>query len=89
MQHKQVFVTDKPIRPLSGQLKRVFDALQGGAWLTLPELHTITGDPLTSISAHIRTLRKPEGGSHTIRKRRRGNAASGLFEYKLIRAGGI
>jgi len=68
------------------QLARVFAALKGGEWLTLPELHIKTGDPISSISAQIRHLRKPENGSHTIRKRRRGAAERGLFEYRLIHA---
>jgi len=69
---------------LSGQTLRVYRALQGGAWLTLLEINTITGDPIPSVSCQIRHLRKVEYGSHTILKRRRGRAESGLFEYKLF-----
>jgi hypothetical protein len=65
------------------QIDRVLSALQGGAWLTLPELHELTGDPVSSISAQIRHLRKPEHGSHTIKKRRRGESRRGLFEYRM------
>lgn len=68
------------------QIGRVFAALKGGAWLTLPELHAITGDPISSISAQIRHLRKPEHGSHTIEKRRRGESRCGLYEYRLSAA---
>lgn len=66
------------------QIGRVFGALQCGTWLTLPELHTATGDPISSVSAQIRHLRKPEHGSHTIIKRRRGQAERGLYEYRLV-----
>ena len=66
------------------QLQRVHNALKSGAWLTLPEIHAITNDPVSSISANIRHLRKPEHGTHNIKKRRRGAAERGLFEYKLI-----
>jgi hypothetical protein len=65
------------------QLERVHKALKCGAWLTLPELHAATGDPISSISAQVRHLRKPEHGSHTILKRRRGRSEQGLFEYRL------
>lgn len=75
--------TQHDSQPLRGQIGRVFDALKSGAWLTLPELHTMTSDPISSISAQIRHLRKPEHGSHVIKKRRRGAAERGLFEYQL------
>jgi hypothetical protein len=58
--------------------------LEGGAWLTLLELHNVTGDPIPSISAQVRNLRKKDFGSHTIRKQRRGPSEKGLFEYQLI-----
>jgi hypothetical protein len=70
--------------PMSGQLLRVFRALESEAWLTLPEIHSQTQDPVSSISAQIRHLRKPEHGSHIIKKRRRGAAERGLFEYRLF-----
>lgn len=65
------------------QLLRVRTALESGAWLTLIELGQLTGDPVASISAQIRHLRKREHGSHTIKKRRRGQAERGLYEYHL------
>lgn len=71
------------------QIARVLAALKGGAWLTLPELQVTTGDPISSVSAQIRHLRKPEHGSHTIKKRRRGAAERGCFEYKLVEAGQV
>ena len=71
LQHKQT------------QLARVHNAMKFGAWLTLVELHDQTGAPIPSISAHLRALRQPENGRHTIRKRRRGKSEVGLFEYQL------
>lgn len=71
-------------QPEGTQIGRVFAALEGGAWLTLPELNELTGDAVSSISAQIRHLRKPEFGSHTIIKRRRGAAERGLYEYRLL-----
>lgn len=69
------------------QLGRVYGAMKFGAWLTLPELHELTGDPVSSVSAQLRHLRKPEHGSHVIKKRRRGESRRGLFEYRLCDTG--
>ncbi len=66
------------------QMERVLSALKAGFWLTLPELRDRTGDPVSSISAQIRHLRKFEHGSHLIVKQRRGPSESGLFEYHLV-----
>ena len=66
---------------LCGQILRVYDAMYGGQWLTLAEIHQITGDPEASISAQIRHLRKHRFGGHKIDKRRRGE--SGTWEYCL------
>lgn len=82
-QHDITNTGKRPLKPLVGQTERVYLALKPGAWLTLPELHAITEDPISSISAQIRHLRKPEFGSHTIKRRRRGPAEQGLFEYRL------
>ena len=62
------------------QIERVFAALKGGEWRTLPEIHNITGDQIASISSQLRHLRKREHGSHVVKKRRRG---PGLWEYKI------
>jgi hypothetical protein len=70
--------------PLVGQILRVFETLQGGEWLSLPELRDRTGDPIASISAQLRNLRKPGFGSHTILRRRREPAEKGLHEYHLV-----
>lgn len=74
----------RPTVPLVGQIERVYNVLKTGCWLTLPEIHGLTKDPIPSISAQIRSLRKPEGGGHRIEKRRRGISEQGLFEYRMI-----
>jgi len=72
---------------LTGQMQRVHDALLLAdwlnQWLTLGELRERTHDPEASISAQLRHLRKPRFGSHTIEKRRRGEAGNGLWEYRM------
>ena len=67
---------------LSGQTKRVWQAMIKGFWWSLSSLGEYTGDPEGSISARIRDLRKTKFGSHTIERRREGD--SGLFVYRLI-----
>ncbi len=54
-----------------------------GAWLTLEELAKITGYPPASFSADLRHLRKSRYGAYLVEKRRRGNRASGLWEYRV------
>jgi hypothetical protein len=70
---------------LSGQIKRVFNVMQKGRWLTLAEISSVTGDPPASISAQLRNLRKRRFGAYTILRRARGNREHGLFEYRLAR----
>lgn len=70
---------------LTGQLRRIFDAIRGGAWLTLAEIEATTCDPQASISAQLRNLRKPRFGGFTIERRRRG---PGTWEYRLRTASG-
>lgn len=72
---------------LTGQIQRIFQTMLAasylGDWLTLAEIRERTGDPEASISAQLRHLRKPRFGSHTVEKRRRGDPARGLWEYRL------
>ncbi len=69
---------------LTGQLKRIWDLMNDGAWRTYGEIADVTGDPEASISAQLRHLRKPKFGSHTVNRRARGDRSQGLFEYQLI-----
>jgi hypothetical protein len=69
---------------LTGQLRRVFEAMADARWRTLAEIETITGDPPASISAQLRHLRKRKFGSFIVDKRARGDRAIGLWEYRLV-----
>lgn len=69
---------------LSGQIRRVYEAMSSNDWMTLSELEDFTGDPQASISAQIRHLRKERFGGHVIEKRRRGEPKRGLWEYRLV-----
>jgi len=65
------------------QQRRVFQAMAVGDWLTLAEIRERTGDPEASISARLRDLRKNRHGACLVERRRRGDPADGLFEYRL------
>lgn len=69
---------------LTGQIRRVYDCMRGGAWRTLAEIAAITGDPETSVSAQLRHLRKPKFGSHQVERRSRGDRERGLYEYRVV-----
>lgn len=68
---------------LTGQIRRVHDCMIDGAWRTLREIATVTGDPESSISAQLRNLRKRKFGSFVVDVRARGDRSHGLFEYQL------
>lgn len=68
---------------LTGQILRIYNLMRDGRWRTLSEIAQATGDPQASISAQLRNLRKARFGSHTVSKRRRGEAERGLFEYRM------
>lgn len=68
---------------LRGQIKRIYEVMRDGAWRTLGEIESLTGDPPASISAQLRHLRKPRFGGLEVNKRARGLRESGLFEYQV------
>ncbi len=68
---------------LGKQVRRVYDCMIGGAWRTLGEISRITGDPEGSVGSQLRNLRMERFGRHTVDRRRRGDPAAGLFEYRL------
>lgn len=69
---------------LSSQIIRVYRLMRDGKFRTLEEIHAGTGDPVASISAQLRHLRKKKFGGHTVNRRIRGDRLSGLYEYQLI-----
>ena len=70
---------------LERQHERIRDLmLKDGAWRTLDEIAAATGDPVASVSAQLRHLRKAKFGSYRVLKRRRGAPSSGLFEYQVL-----
>jgi len=69
---------------LTGQIRRVFDLMRDGRWRTLDEIGGATGDPVASISAQLRHLRKPRFGQFRVEKQHRGEPDRGLWEYRLL-----
>lgn len=76
-------VTFDPARDeerLNEQTVRVYRAMLDEQWHSLYELETATGDPLQSISARLRDLRKAEFGGFDVQRRRRSGSDS-VWEY--------
>jgi len=80
---------------LEWQLNRVFQLMRDGEWRTFEEIRAVTGGSEAGISARLRDFRKtadeipPPYCGHRVDKRRRGDAAKGIWEYRvLVRSGG-
>ena len=74
----------KDVKRLSGQLLAVRDAVLDGKWRTLAEIqHAVGSGSEAAISARLRDLRKPQFGAYKVERRRRGDAAKGLHEYRV------
>jgi len=69
---------------LVGQLERVATLMRDGQWRTLAEIQHVAGGSEAGVSARLRDLRKRKCGSHVVERRRRGDPADGLFEYRVI-----
>lgn len=74
---------------LTGQIRRVFDVMKEGRWQTPAEVageileRFGVQDPIMSVDAQRRNLKKARFGAWTIHRRRRGDPTRGLFEYRL------
>jgi len=68
---------------LGAQMSRVLTVMRDGEWRTLAELSRAAEAPEASVSARLRDLRKARFGAWTIARRRRGEPARGLWEYRL------
>lgn len=66
---------------LAAQLLRVAFLMRDGAWRSLSQISTLTGDPEASISARLRDLRKPRFGAHTVLRAR---TDTGYCVYRLV-----
>jgi hypothetical protein len=66
---------------LLNQHARIRDLMADGKWRTLEEIATATNDPVASVSAQLRHLRKARFGSYVVDRRLR--KSPGLFEYRV------
>lgn len=69
---------------LARQHERVREFMRDGSWRTLDEIAASTGDPVASISAQLRHLRKARFGGWIIEKQLRSDRSHGLYEYRLL-----
>lgn len=69
---------------LNRQQRLIYEVMRDGRWRTLREIGDITGEPEASISARLRDFRKEKFGRFNVDRRRRGEEARGIFEYRLI-----
>lgn len=81
--HGTTFDPELDEERLNDQTLRVYRAMLDEHWRTLQEIADITRDPLQSISARLRDLRKPGFGGFDIQRRRRGDPLRGLWEYRM------
>ena len=74
---------------LSNQIGRVFKVMEDQKWRTLNDISTATSshtshgqpDPVASVSAQLRHLRKNRFGGHTVNRK---HSLNGLYKYQLI-----
>ena len=70
---------------LGKQALAVFELMRDGKWRTLREItEAIGGGSEAGVSARLRDFRKAKFGGHVVNRRRRGEEASGIFEYQVI-----
>jgi hypothetical protein len=74
------YLPERDDKRLASQLGRVKAAIADKKARTLNEIAAITGDPVASISAQLRHLRKSKFGAHTIEREHLGG---GLYSYRL------
>jgi len=70
---------------LSNQHDRIKNLMLDGEWRTLQEIADLTHDPVSSVSAQLRHLRKIRFGSYNVERQPRKNRNNGLFEYRLLK----
>jgi hypothetical protein len=68
---------------LNRQCLAVFNLMRDRAWRTPEEIESAIGVNWASASARLRDLRKPQFGAFQIDRQRKGDAAKGLFQYRL------
>ena len=70
---------------LASLLDRVRELMADGEWRTLREIAVECSGSEAGVSARLRDLRKPAFGGVEVERRRRGEPANGLHEYRVPR----
>lgn len=65
---------------LSGGPRRVFNVMKDGKWRTVQQIERRTGDTARSVRDHLRSLREPRFGGHTVERQ---HLSEGLYIYRL------
>lgn len=81
--HGKTFDPARDEERLNEQMVRVYRAMIDQQWHSLYEISAHTGDPVQSISARLRDLRKPAFGGFTVERRRR-NGSDAVWEYRML-----
>lgn len=68
---------------LTKSLQTLYDVMAAEQWWTLKQLSQLCGVGEASISAHIRSLRRPENGGYYIERE---HVENGLHKYRLDHA---
>ncbi|MFA5392688.1 MAG: hypothetical protein WC306_03375 [Candidatus Paceibacterota bacterium] len=66
---------------------KLLEVLETGNWYTITELTELVTNSIisqNSVSAALRSLRKPQHGGHNIIKRKTDDASLGMYEYHLV-----
>lgn len=67
------------------QHERIKSLMLDGNWRTLNDIAQETKDPVASISAQLRHLRKPKFGGFIVNRRSVGDRTRGLYEYRVLK----
>lgn len=68
---------------LASLLDRVRELMDDGKWRTLREIVVEVGGSEGGVSARLRDMRKAQFGGVEVERRRRGDPANGLHEYRV------
>lgn len=60
------------------------EAKKADKWITVHEIHKVTGIKLSTIGCNLRDFRKPPSGRFSIIRRSRGERGKKVFEYCII-----
>ena len=66
---------------MNAQQRRIYRQMKDGHWHSPAHIAAFTGDPLQSVTARIRDLRKEQCGSHIIERK---YVAQNVVLYRML-----